>query len=176
MGGAVVGAVLVLLVSGPSVHAAGAAPLNPIQVENALPGTTAWQAQAGGDIAVYASQISAGVGDELDFHVSTANRYRIVVYRLGWYGGLGARLVGCSPGCGSDEQGQVQGPPVGAEPIRAAWPVTDTMHVGVDWTSGYYLAEAVLTSGPWVGRVATTFFVVHPPVQAVGARCSCRCR
>ena len=69
---AVVGAVLVLLVSGTSIRAATSAPLNPIQVENALPGTTAWQAQAGGDIAVYASQISAGVGDELDFHVSTA--------------------------------------------------------------------------------------------------------
>jgi hypothetical protein len=146
----------------------GPAP-NAIQAENALPGTTAWQARAGGDIEVYASQISAGVGDELDFHVSTSNRYRVVVYRLGWYGGAGARLVGCAPDCSSDEQGRAQGPPVGAEPIRAGWPVTDTMRVGADWTSGYYLAEGVLTSGPWAGRVATTFFVVHPPAQTPGS-------
>jgi hypothetical protein len=46
--------------------------LNPIQAENALPGTTAWQVPGGGEIAVYGSQITAGVGDELDFRVSTA--------------------------------------------------------------------------------------------------------
>ena len=142
---------------------------NPIQRENALPGTTAWQARAGGDIQVYASQISAGEGDEVDFHVSTANRYRIVVYRLGWYGGAGARLVTCTPACDGDVQGRVQGPPVGVNPTRAAWPVTDSIRVGDDWTSGYYLAEAVLTSGPWTGRAATTFFVVHQPPTTPGS-------
>ena len=162
-------AVCALACSVSSAAVSRAPALNAIQRENARPGTTAWQMQAGGDIAVYTSQISAGAGDELDFHVSTAYRYRIVDYRLGWYGGAGARLVGCSPGCSSDEQGRAQGPPVGAEPIRAGWPVTDVMRVGVDWTSGYYLAEAVLTSGPWTGRVATTFFVVHPPAHALGS-------
>ena len=139
----------------PAAARAPGPPPNPIQAENALPGTAAWQAQAGGDIAVYASQIAVGAGDGIDFHVSTAYRYRIVVYRLGWYAGTGARLVACAPDCTSDEQGQAQGPPAGTQPIRAGWPVTDTIRVAGDWTSGYYLAEAVLTTGPWAGKVAT---------------------
>ena len=46
------------------------------------------------------------------------NRYRIVVYRLGWYGGTGARQVACLPSCTTDEQGRVQ--PGGDPPSRAA--------------------------------------------------------
>jgi len=38
------------------------------------------------------------------------------------------------------------------------------------WTSGYYLVEAVLTSGPDAGRVATTFFIVHENQQPIGSR------
>ena len=165
-----IAAVCALLGGGPAPAAGpGGAQQNPIQRENALPGTTAWQTPSGGDIAVYASQITAGDGDEVDFHVSTAYRYRLVVYRLGWYGGAGGRLVACTPACDGDEQGHAGGPPVGVNPQRAPWPVTDSIRVGDDWTSGYYLAEAVLTSGPWNGKVATTFFVVHPPATTPGS-------
>lgn len=148
---------------------------NPIVVENAQAGTSGWRARVGGDISVYATQITAAPGDEVDFHVSTANRYRLVVYRLGWYGGDGARQMACVPSCGGDEQGVAQ-PPPGAPPasptdppVRADWPVTDVVRTGRDWTSGYYLAEAVLTSGPQAGLVATTFFIVHAPAAAVGS-------
>src|SRR5438552_1037907 len=92
-------------------QAAAARPPNPIQSENALPGTTSWQARAGGDIELYGSQIGAAPGDEVDLHVSTANRYRLDVYRLGWYGGAGARRVACLPGCNADEQGRAQSTP-----------------------------------------------------------------
>ena len=148
---------------------------NPILLENAKPGTTAWQAHAGGDIGVYASQITVAPGDAIDFHVSTANRYRLVVYRLGWYGGDGARQMLCVPSCTTDEQGTPQ-PQPGAPPtsptdppINANWPATDFIHAGRDWTSGYYLAEAVLTSGPQAGLVATTYFIVRPAANAVGS-------
>jgi hypothetical protein len=150
---------------------------NAIQRENALPGTTAWQARAGGDISLYGSQIAVAPGDRVDLHVSTAYRYRLNVYRLGWYAGAGARLITCVPGCDLDEQGQLQrmpalpeGPAAGAPPIRAGWPVTDSIQTEPDWTSGYYLTEAVLTSGPDAGRVATTFFVVHELQQPIGSR------
>ena len=69
----------------------------------------------------------------------------IVVYRLGWYGGAGARLVACLPGCNADEQGVVQpAPPIHAPspdgpPIVANWRVTDTLQTDPRWTSGYYL-------------------------------------
>ena len=150
-------------------------PQNPIQLENSQAGTTAWQAQTGGDIAVYGTQITAAPGDEVDFHVSTANRYRLMVYRLGWYGGDGARQMACVPSCGTDEQGTSQPQPGDPPalptdpPIRANWPVTDVLRTGADWTSGYYLAEAVLTSGPNAGQVATTYFILHPPAGAVGS-------
>ena len=161
MARAILSAAACALILGASAHAAPAP--NAIQAENARPGTTAWQAPGGGDIAVYGSQITAGPGDELDFHVSTAYRYRILVFRLGWYAGTGARLVACLPGCATDEQGNAQGPPVGANPIRAQWPVTDQVVVEPDWTSGYYLVEALSTSGPNAGRAATTFVIVHEP-------------
>jgi len=77
-------------------------PQNAIVRENALPGATDWQRTVGGDIEVYGTQIGGLPGDSIDLHVSAAFRYRIVVYRLGWYGGAGARQVACLPSCGSD--------------------------------------------------------------------------
>ena len=172
---------VVLLLVGVLAHATGAersgsADHNAIQLENAQPGTKDWQARLGGDIGIYGSQITAGPGDSIDFHVSTANRYRIDVYRLGWYNGDGARLMTCLPSCDSDEQGKLQEPPgppptfATDPPIRANWPLTDTLQTGTGWTSGYYLAEAVLTSGPDRLRVATTLFVLHETPANPGSR------
>jgi hypothetical protein len=148
---------------------------NPVQRENALPGTTAWQARAGGDISLYASQSSVAQGETMTLHVSTANRYRLMVYRMGWYGGSGARLVTCVPACTTDEQGRSQpippvpdGPPAVVPPIRAGWPVTDSVTTDSTWTSGYYLIQALLTSGPDTGHVANTFVIVRPASQAIG--------
>jgi hypothetical protein len=171
---ALTAAIFVLLCGAlsPAAHAGTA-----IQRENALPGTNAWQGTIGGDISVYASQIGAAPGERVDVHVSTANRYRVVVYRLGWYGGAGGRVVACVPGCDTDEQGTARpgavvldGPTSNAPPIRANWPVTDSIQTGADWVSGYYLVEAVLTSGPYAGRMATTFFIVHEPKQPTGSQ------
>ncbi len=136
--------------------------INPVRAENALAGTTAWQVPGGG-AELYASEISAAPGDQVHLHVSTEGRYRIVVYRLGWYGGAGARLMACLPSCTADEQGTSQPDPVDAEPVRANWPVTDTLQTGTTWVSGYYLVEALATSGPQQGKAGTTFFVLHPP-------------
>ena len=142
---------------------------NPVQAENALPGTTAWLVQAGGDIEVYASQISA---------VSATSSTSMSAPRTDTgspstgSAGTAAPVRAWSaarPAAAPTSRAARRGRRSGAEPIRAGWPVTDTMRVGGDWTSGYYLAEAVLTSGPWVGRVATTFFVVHPPAQTPGS-------
>ena len=139
--------------------------LNPIRAENALPGTTAWQVPGGG-ADLYASEIGAAPGDQVHLHVSAEGRYRIVVYRLGWYGGAGARLMACLPSCTTDEPGASQPGPVPAEPVRANWPVTDTLQTGASWVSGYYLVEALSTSGPQQGHAGATFFILRPPPTA----------
>ncbi|HEY2542666.1 MAG TPA: N,N-dimethylformamidase beta subunit family domain-containing protein, partial [Gaiellaceae bacterium] len=152
--------------------AAPAAPVSAIVAENSLPGSTDWVRQQGGDIQIYGTQISAAPGGEIDLHVSTAYRYRVIAYRLGWYGGDGAREVACVPSCGGDEAGALQPQPqppfpaASEAPIRANWPVTDVLSTGPDWTSGYYLVEAILTNGPMAGRVATTFFVLHETAES----------
>ena len=153
----------VLLISGPPPHVAAAPTPNPIVAENARPGTTAWQGRLFGGVELYGTEITAAPGDQIHLHVSTALRYRIVVYRLGWYGGAGARQVACVPSCASDEQGKVQ---TGADtpatqPARANWPVTDVVQTGSDWTSGYYLVEAVLTSSSATPLVGTTYFILR---------------
>jgi hypothetical protein len=165
-------AAFLLLLCGLSARAATAAPENAIVAENALPGTTAWQRSLFDGIELYGTAITAAPGDAIEFHVSTAYRYRIVVYRLGWYSGLGARQVACLPSCSGDEQGRVQtgANPPAVEPARANWPVTDLLRTDPRWTSGYYLVEAVVTNGPDAGRVGTTYFILHEPAVAPGSQ------
>src|SRR5919206_4173255 len=108
----------------------------PIARENAHPGTSEWASLAPPSPAIegYASSVSVAPGERLDVHVSTAPaaRYRVEVYRLGWYGGAGGRLLTCIPSCTGDEQGveqQQPGPPPQdphSPPIRAGWPVTES--------------------------------------------------
>ena len=153
--------------------AAGAAPkakLNPVQLENRKPGTANWLpgAATGRSIEGYASAVSALPGDNVPLHVSTAPaaRYRVVVYRLGWYRGLGARRIECLPGCRTDEQGAartVGAPDTNTGLLDAGWPVTDTLRVPGDAVSGYYLVEFVLTSGPQAGAAAFTYVIVRAP-------------
>ncbi len=149
---------------------------SPVEVENARPGTGGWRplpARAGA-IEGYTSQPSVAPGDELELHVSTRPdaRYRVDVYRLGWYGGSGGRLVACLPGCDADEQGSarpIPAPQPGTGYLAAGWPVTDSLRVSGDWVSGYYLAVLRLTTGPQAGRGAWVPFVVRASDQTASA-------
>jgi hypothetical protein len=155
-------------------HPASALAGNPIQTENAQPGTTAWAplnettVSAPRSLEGYASEISVLPGASVHFHVSTnpAANYRIEVYRLGWYGGAGGRLIGCLPACGSSEAGVAQtigtpDPTTGY--LDAGWPVTDTFTVPANATSGYFEAKLVLTSGANSGATADIPFIVRAP-------------
>ena len=153
-------------------RAAMTATPNPIQTENALPGadpaTWLYPTYPPRSIEGYASEVSVLPGEDVHLHVSTrdTNRYRIEVYRLGWYGGLGARLLACLPSCSSDESGHPfsvpQSDPSGV--LRAGWPVTDTVHVGSDWVTGYYYALLrVTSSGSDSGTRGYVPFIVREP-------------
>lgn len=65
--------------------------------ENRKPGTKSWQigaTPAHGMIEGFAGTTSARPGDHVSLYVSTtASSFRVVAYRMGWYGGDGARRV-----------------------------------------------------------------------------------
>jgi hypothetical protein len=63
--------------------------------ENRRPGTADWditRPALNHEIEGYASKTSINAGETIDLYVNTAARhYAIDVFRMGWYGGAGAR-------------------------------------------------------------------------------------
>jgi hypothetical protein len=140
-----------------------------VQAENGQPGTVAWRLKPAPQHAIegYSSQVSVAPGERLELHVSTspAASYRVELYRLGWYGGDGARLMACLPASCLDEGGQPRpfAAPAADGYLDAGWPVTDRLVVPPTWVSGYYLAVLRLTSGPLAGSGNSVPFVVREP-------------
>lgn len=179
VGAAAIGAaILCVLVYRPQ-PAAGRAPArtatrSAIWRENQKPGNWKWLAGAApnGTIEGYGSQLSVVAGQTVDLHVRTdpAAPYRVAVYRLGWYGGAGARLVACEPSCPGKRRGESRhGRPRPMPPmdpstgeLSASWPVTDRIHTRRDWVSGEYLAQLVIARGRDRGLARWIPFVVRP--------------
>ncbi len=72
---------------------------NAIVAENALTGTPSsiWDINGAGDLSIqgFATDISVNKGETVHFKINTdANAYTITIYRLGYYQGNGARMVG----------------------------------------------------------------------------------
>ncbi len=156
------------LVAGSEVPTGRAAPAsNPIQAENARPGTDVWrvpQAPAGA-VDAYTSEVSVAPGGAVHLHVSTDSVYRVEVIRLGWYRGAGGRLIECVPSCGGSEVGvrqSVPAPDASSGLLSLDWPVTDAIRVGRDWVSGYYDLDVVLTSGANAGQRRHVPLIVRP--------------
>ena len=82
-----------------TAHAVGcAAPSNAIEAENCLPGSdsSVWSVDGAGDATIqgFATDMSVNAGQTLRFKInSSARAYTIGIFRLGYYGGLGARQV-----------------------------------------------------------------------------------
>lgn len=98
-------------------------------------------------IAAYASATSVDVGESIDFHVhvGTPEPYRVEVFRLGHYGGAGARYVASSPTLHGRPQ------PKAARVARTNlvacdWPVAWTLKVPAGWVSGTYVAAFTTAS------------------------------
>jgi hypothetical protein len=142
---------------------------NPVARENAQQGTPAWAIRSAPPEAVeaYTSETDVLPGGPVHFHISTGARYRVAVYRLGWYRGDGGRLVGCSPADCSDVETGVRRPMPSPDPFTgklvAGWPVTDVVRIPTDATSGYYVARILLADGDAAGKGGTVPFVVGPP-------------
>jgi N,N-dimethylformamidase beta subunit-like protein/Big-like domain-containing protein len=130
------------------------APANRIIAENCKPGnpSTEWDVNGVGDqtIVGFATDISFNVGETARFKVNTDSaRYRIDIYRTGWYGGLGARLLGSVRPSVSLPQRQLECAidwsirlyDCGTWAVSASWPIP------ADAVSGVYLARLVREDG-----------------------------
>ena len=125
------------------------------RTENTLPGTADWRLSDQGavhDIEGYLNVTSAQRGDTVTLYANTvAPTFTIQAYRLGWYQGLGGRLVWTSPAI----EGKVQKPATliaATNTYEARWDPTTTFTVGQDWPVGSYLLKLVASTGQqrWV--------------------------
>lgn len=147
-------AILLFVFGGGKAHAAGPCDPggNPVACENSKPGapSSEWEKDPRGTIEGYAAQISVNVGETVQFKINTPARgYSIDIYRMGYYGGLGARKIASvtpsvslpqtQPSCLSDSAtGLID---CGNWHVSASWPVPATA------VSGIYFAHITRTDG-----------------------------
>lgn len=125
---------------------------NAIVLENQKQGNpeSEWGIDGAGssNIEGFATDISVNHGNTISFKINTnSNNYRIDVYRLGYYGGMGARKVDTIQHTGVQNQ---------PNPLRDAttglvdagnWAVSATWNVPADAVSGVYIAKLVRQDG-----------------------------
>jgi hypothetical protein len=136
--------------------------------ENARPGTPLPEDRptfAGSTaIAAYAWTTSAGCGDSVTVSASAPiGRYVVRVWRVGWYGGHGARLVWSSPSFRAVPRTHAAGPAVIA--AGPGWRPSVNVPVAPGWVPGLYLFQLVGTGGT-PGAGGWVPLVVHAPQQA----------
>lgn len=139
-----------------------------IAVENAKPGTSLWQltypanmwgsgssdpnVYANVEIQGYASRTSVNQGDSINFYIRTINTnpYNLSIFRIGWYNGLGGRLMLGPVTLPGVVQPMPQPPifqPAGTGLVECNWNVSYSLTIPTDWVSGYYLVK-LSTSAP----------------------------
>ena len=134
-------------------NAFGQAPVgrNPIQLENAKPGTRDWMLTnhyidpdtwwRSPRIEGYCSEPSVRVGETLKIMVSTnpVRKFDLEIFRTGYYGGDGARSMMKFESI----QGKVQpDPPIGENRLReCTWEPSVEFTIPDDWLSGVYLGK-----------------------------------
>ena len=136
--------------------------VNPIVCENTFPGNTGWD-PGNGDSTIqgFATDISVNVGQTVFFKVNTnAGNYHVDIYRMGYYGGAGARklttispsvaLPQKQPACLTDSKTNLLD--CGNWALSASWQVPSTA------TSGLYFANLVRTD---TGGTSQVFWVVR---------------
>jgi hypothetical protein len=157
LGAAVLAALFVMLLAGAAPRAAWAtcaAPANEIERENCLPGTlpSEWDVSGAGDANIqgYATDISVNQSQTVQFKVDTnSSNYRLDIYRMGYYGGRGARLVATVQPSASLPQNQPACTTEGNTGLVecSSWAVSAAWTVPATAVSGVYFAALVREDG-----------------------------
>ncbi len=120
---------------------------NEIVLENQKTGTTDWQIggtnfATNNEIAGYGDASSINKGQALNLKVSLAQAgtYNLDVYRLGYYGGTGGRLISSVAGLNGGTQAAPTIDPT-TRLVEAKWNTSYTLQTAADWTTGLYLAK-----------------------------------
>jgi hypothetical protein len=133
---------------------AQAACANPVVCENQLPGTpqSVWDVgpSQGTTIQGFADPFSVNIGGSINFKISSpASSYAVDIYRMGYYGGDGARLVASVPPNIAASQNQQ---PCNTNTSTGLvdcgnWSVSATWNVPATAVSGVYFARIYRTDG-----------------------------
>ena len=153
---------------GSGAELAQAAPCDPpiqnaIVCENSKPGNpqSEWDVSGGGDpnIQGFATDISVDHGQTVHFKIDTAySAYHLDIYRMGYYGGDGARKVATVPGVAQNQDPCLDDSTTGLIDC-GNWAESASWSVPADAVSGIYFAKLVRDGGPSDG--SHIFFIVR---------------
>jgi len=143
----------------------------PVTRENERQGSTDWaQDFHGTGISGYAVPASVEVGGQIGIAVSTVSpTYDLKIYRIGWYGGPGGRMVAWIHDLPGINQGTWQPQTFGVSGcstcqydartglLEPRWLSTHTMTLPRSWISGDYLVHMTTPAGD----IASAQFVVR---------------
>jgi Domain of unknown function (DUF4082)/Bacterial Ig-like domain len=142
-----------------------ASPANAIVAENCLTGSPAseWDVSGAGDPSIqgFATDISVNRGTTVSFKVkTTATAYRLDIYRMGYYGGLGARKVATVSPSTTLPQSQPDCLPDAASGLIDCgnWAVSGSWAVPANVASGIYFAKVIRSD---TGGASHIVFIVR---------------
>jgi len=151
--------------AGPAAAADPCAPVvNPVACENTKPGSpsSTWDVSGSGSTTIqgFATAMSVNVGGTENFKVkTTARSYRLDIYRMGYYGGNGARLMTTvGPVSGRTQPNCLSNASTGLIDC-GNWALSASWKVPPDAVSGIYFARLVRTDG--TSGASHVFFVVR---------------
>jgi hypothetical protein len=148
---------------------------NPIVAENQQSGSAQWQIPNAGfqvaddvdnQIKGYASAVSVNKGETLSFSVTVnpAQTFTIAIYRMGWYGGLGGRLMLQTPSISGIQEPPCPMVDASTMLVACSWSSSYTLAVPTSWTDGIYFA--VLSNAQ--GYQNYVFFVLRDDARQAG--------
>jgi hypothetical protein len=154
-----------------TTRGSSALPAGWVVAENQRPGTSAWRIATGsyGGVEGYANRVSAQDGDTITLYASTsAPVFHVEAYRMGWYQGLGGRLVWRSPDVPTKTQAA---PTIAAvtRTVKTKWNPSTHIHISKDWVPGDYLLKLVARNGQSYVPLTVRNDASHSPVLVMNA-------